>query len=304
MPDFTEQFLIDIADKKSLPSFNDPWDTSHASSSFEDWKEVTLAAFRKVASTASGLALLQAFQSTLKRTIVEPLNGSECNAHGSAVHEFVGPREYWAKVKFDPHTYMSGSECYRKRSGANPRYNHGALPDEVLFHELSHALRGILSPRHPDELTGGLKRYGSVEEFYAVVLTNIYISDATNGHSSGLRADHNHGFPLEKELSGSFTFYESSPQTFPLINQLVKENLDFCRKLAAIKASFNPLAAYFQNFHAIKAMSQSCLAKRREVLIQKLPLPKLPQVPMTVPKPGTIAKILADEALAILNVLR
>ena len=62
-----------------------------------------------------------------------------------------------------------------------------------MFHELIHAHRGALrlslNPADGTPLGGGLLRYHSEEEFLAVVLTNIYISDDTNRHLSGLRAD-------------------------------------------------------------------------------------------------------------------
>ena len=312
MPDFTDQFLYGFAEKSDTPfrvtdHNHDPWDygTSDAaariSPSYESWKEVTLAAFKKLASTTAGMALLQARQATQKWVLLMPPSLYSCNAFGASSHFFLGGHEYFAKLAFDPHAFMSGSACYQRNRLGDPRYNRGAFPDEVLFHEMVHNLRATTDKGREQDLGGGLKRYNTLEEFYAVLLTNIYISDATNRHSSGLRVDHVQHTSLEKELSGSFTFYQSSPQTVPLIDQLVNDHHDFCKKLSKVKASFNPLAAYFQNYHAIKAMSLSSLSRHREATIPRLPFP-ITQ-PADLPS-GTLAKILADDALSVLNMLR
>src|SRR6185295_5026732 len=52
----------------------------------------------------------------------------------------------------------------------------GFKPDEVLFHELTHVtrmIRGRMTRAQVDG-TGG---YGNIEEYFATVLTNIYMSD-------------------------------------------------------------------------------------------------------------------------------
>ena len=92
-------------------------------------------------------------------------------------------------------------------------------------------------------------------------LTNIYVSDVTNHHSSGLRADHADGRPLQDELSSSFTFYRSSPKVIKLMDQLVNESYLFCYNPAQVEAVFNPLAAYFKNWQLANSMSHSALAK-------------------------------------------
>jgi hypothetical protein len=199
--------------------------------------------------------------------------------------------------------YMSGSECYKRRLKMNSKPR-AALPDEVLFHELIHAYRYLTVVDADDNpVHGGLKRYDLIGDVYAIVLTNIYISDASNRHSSGLRADHDHFRPLQRELSHSFTFYQSSPQALTLMDQLVKTNPFLARGLSRVKAGFNPLAAYFQNYRAVKALSQSPLSRMREFVIGRLPVISdpipvpLPTVPEATPLEQA-AKFLKDDVLA------
>jgi hypothetical protein len=61
---------------------------------------------------------------------------------------------------------------------------------------------------------------------------------------------------LESELS-SITFYQSGTQVFGYINRLITEKYTVCKLSAAVKASFNPLAAYFQHLARVKSISQS-----------------------------------------------
>jgi hypothetical protein len=308
LPPFPENYLIRIDEisEQKADDFNAPGTLLH-SYSFNDWRATVLPPFRKIASTKSGMVLLNAFRATGKWTRIRPVWKPECNAETSVAptKDTVG-RYYKTQVLFDPQMYMSGSECYVRRLKVQPKPR-AALPDEVLFHELIHAYRDLfyLDSNHT-RLHGGLKRYDIVDDFFAIVLTNIYISDASNRHSSGLRADHDGYRPLEKELSNSFTFYQSSPQVLPLMTQLIKENDYLALELSKVKAGCNPLAAYFQNYRAVEALSQSSLAKRREVLIENLRVPaRLPMSPLpTVPEATALeaaAKFLGDAALAILK---
>ncbi len=296
MATFPEEYMIWVIDKQTDDMFKNP---ANHSFSFEDWRAAVLTALKKIASTQAGLALLQSIQSTARWVLVKPLNQAQCNAHGFGQNRWdpATGRSYMGVVAFEPQVYMSGSQCYQKSRGSDPRYNRGSFPDEVCFHELVHAYRGGFGVNSATPLGGGVTLYTDDEEFFAVVLTNIYISDVSNHLKSGLRADHTLKRPLEKELSGSFTFFQSSPQVLPLLDRLVNENYILCSKLAKVKASFNPLTAYFQNYKLAKAMSQSSLAKRRERIVPTLGLPLTPADTIA----GTIAKVLEVEALGILR---
>lgn len=72
----------------------------------------------------------------------------------------------------------------RIRPGGGPGYN----PDEILFHELVHAVRDMQGAS-----TAGFKMgnaYDNAEEFAAVVTTNVYMSEKKQ---TDLRANHGRG---------------------------------------------------------------------------------------------------------------
>ena len=300
MTDFYEPCNIQFIDE-AVYDLGPPYPVRVAP--YSKWKEAMLAALHKIGSTRSGTALFQSIKMTGMWIRARPLMYEACNANSTADFESVfnnGGRMIAATVRLEPHTYMSGSECFLQESMANSRWNHGKFPDEVLFHELVHACRTLQHITDNKALQGGLQRYDFDDEFFAIVLTNIYISDRTNRHSSGLRADHQNGRPLEKELSCSYTFYRSSPQTIKLMDRLANEMYLLCTRLAKVKAVFNPLAAYFENYHLAKAMSHSALAMQRERTVPKM---KLPNTPDARSNAEIIGDILKDDVVRLLRYL-
>jgi hypothetical protein len=308
MADFGEQFLIDI----SLNAANsDPWDRTV---NFETWKNAVLQQLVKIAASKGGMALLKAIQRTRVWHGIFPLipfDAGKCNADTlDTLHFNVDPatpskhRKYAAIIGFDPSQYVSGSLCYRNKHRDSPTSNRGARPDEVLFHELFHALRA--GHRRNRKLGGGLARYQSLEEFLAVVVTNIYISDRTNSNKSGLRADHSDHRPLEANLDTSLKFFRSSPQVLPLLRQLVADEKHLCQDLCNVKATFNPIAAVMDTQLAglLEKLSHTNLANSRELLgplsarFATEPAPPPPE-PMRALK--TVAEALAQEALRMLK---
>jgi len=133
-------------------------------------------------------------------------------------------------------------------------------------------LRLSLNPPDNTPLGGGLKWYGHEEEFLAIVLTNIYISDASNHHGSGLRADWYGGRPLEAALSTSLTFFESSPQVLPALDKFRREEKNLFEGLAGVKAGFNPLDAMLNHPREVAQLSHSKVAIEHERTVPKLPI--------------------------------
>jgi hypothetical protein len=115
----------------------------------------------------------------------------------------------------------------------------------MLFHELIHTFRNVSRRWSQTILRGGLYRYTDTEEFLAVVLTNIYISDPTNRIKSGLRADHRGFRPLEPEFGSAFGLFAASTQVFELVKRFVVDNHGFATLTANVKAPFNSIADYY-----------------------------------------------------------
>ncbi len=68
---------------------------------------------------------------------------------------------------FTPATRASG--CSRGKAAT--------LPHEILVHELVHALRRVSGHLHPHKVINRLQPYTHTEEFLAILVTNIFISD-------------------------------------------------------------------------------------------------------------------------------
>jgi len=227
---FGEQFHIEIR----KPS--DPWDTTV---NVDKWFSDVEILLRKVGSTVSGKALLQAVLDSKFWVAIEPLNWNECNAHGGATKHIRNNRTFGGIVKFDPMVFAKGSSCYKSRLGG--KYSHGGLADEVLFHEMIHALRGsVVHDKTP--LGGGLWRYADTEEFFAVVLTNIYISEKGKD-GSGLRGGERGKIPLEPYFANSLCFFASSTQILPLLREFKTKHEKLFADLAKVKSAFNPIKA-------------------------------------------------------------
>jgi hypothetical protein len=83
------------------------------------------------------------------------------------------------------------------------------------------------------------------EKFIAVIVTDIYITDPSNKSHGRLRRDYLSFKTLEPDLDQSFTFFHSSVSIYYLVERFCRENPAFTKDLAQVKASFNPIAAFY-----------------------------------------------------------
>jgi hypothetical protein len=119
------------------------------------------------------------------------------------------------------------------------------LADEVLLHELVHAMRSALNVRTPDSRGFNPpprpdQDYGNrfpLEELYAIVITNVYRSE---NHRPGLRRDHNDPkIPLPPDLRNPSAF---AALWLSQLTRLRMEMVVLFRIIAAVRCEFNPLA--------------------------------------------------------------
>jgi Effector protein len=198
-----------------------------------------------------------------------------CKADALGLTLSTGGGKYAVEVRYSPHLFAKGSYCVRSQY-PDETSDRAAQPHEVLFHELVHAYRYV-SGKHPAKATratGGLWRYDNAEEFFAVLITNIYISDPSTPIKSGLRRDHQGHQQLEKDLASSFKFFNSGAQTFEFIDRLCKDHKQLTSDLCKTKSRFNPLAAYYHDPVLARKMSHNRTAATRDV-IGHLPIPGL-----------------------------
>ena len=168
-----------------------------------------------------------------KAVLLMPYEGNDCNAE----EDGVTPGSQQSVVLFTPATRASG--CSNGKAAT--------LPHEILVHELVHALRRISSHLHAHKVIDKLRPYTHTEEFLAILVTNIFISDVTNHHKTRLRADHQSHAVLDPELADSFRFFSLGTRAFNVISAFCDENSGFARMLANVPARFNPIAAYYRN---------------------------------------------------------
>ena len=128
-----------------------------------------------------------------KAVLLMPYEGNDCNAEEDGVTR--GAQQ--SVVLFTPATGASGCSDGKAET----------LPHEVLVHELVHALRRVSGHLHPHKVINKLQPYTTTEEFLAILVTNIFISDVTNHHKTSLRADHQGHATLDPELTDWFRFF-------------------------------------------------------------------------------------------------
>jgi hypothetical protein len=206
--------------------------------------------------TRVGSILLKAIKYHGLPVEIRPYGGADCNAVGGGV---VAAGALQGVVWYSPDTFSIHGVCSPKHSAQN----RGLLWDEILFHELVHVFRNVSRKWSKRALIGGMYRYDDTEEFVAVMVTNIYISDRSNRIKTGLRADHRSFGPLAPEFSQPFGIFSSGTQVFSLVKQFCIDNPGFTRRVAndVADAQFNPLADYYASPDRAEALSKKALPR-------------------------------------------
>jgi hypothetical protein len=161
-----------------------------------------------------------------------------CNATGLDPNVDNPDYGFWrpgkATVHFSPQTWSSGP-C----AGGGV----GSRPEEILFHELVHAARFVGRDFSQIPLSGGMAGYDDEEEFFAVLITNIYLSEAGRAN---LRLDH-HGFSnLPAPMTKSEAFLKV-PENNRLIRKFCSQHPNIAPMIAKARAAFNPIRAYYDS---------------------------------------------------------
>jgi hypothetical protein len=239
----------------------------------KDYRARVRATLGLLASSDTGLVLLKAIKRTGKEIEISPWTGTTCNATAastdvrnatsaglpvldggfkqakepSALRELLGlPQEVMmgtgegsnGRIRMSPAMFGFGATgpCAGFAGSA------GASPSQVLFHELAHAYRYASGKFHPRPTVGGSAGYTNMEEFFAVVLSNVLISDPTysSGHQT-LRADHAGFAPLAPALSTSRGFVNHPPNR-NMMRELVQSDPALAKALSGVQSTFNPFA--------------------------------------------------------------
>jgi hypothetical protein len=123
--------------------------------------------------------------------------------------------------------------------------------DDQLLHELVHALRemrGELNQIPTDD-----KAWDNEEEFFAILVTNIYLSELGKKY---LQGNHHDMGLLSPALSTSEKFLGKGVSSLSrtqlenrrLVNKFVTENWGLCTNIKdKVDAKFNPIREYLRN---------------------------------------------------------
>ncbi len=121
----------------------------------------------------------------------------------------------------------------------------GALADEVLLHEMFHALRQMEGRDNPYPMTGDVKVYTNEEEFLAIHFTNTYMSaKAWPTRKVALRGGHSTQV-LDEKYSTSKGFLQNTEFRRVLVLQSYEA---LFKRMVGGKAEFNPFGELMANF--------------------------------------------------------
>ncbi len=238
------------------------------------WNADIRNALTKIEANSVGLLLLREFQRYKLWVRIKPYSFPDasdekryCNAETEPHFAATTPiRTDGAIVKASLERFADGSVCAKraaKQGGAV------AEPHEQLFHELVHAFRWSTGTAGIKRLGGGLKGYKGVEEFIAIMVTNIY---ASAGGKDVLRADWRSARQLGGAFDGSLEYFRQSSMTYPIVADFYAANKVFCLLLANIKVPFNPIRAFVKDAEKARRYAEGATAKHRD---QNLPTSKL-----------------------------
>jgi hypothetical protein len=140
------------------------------------------------------------------------------------------------RIHFTPDMWMPFS------SGRSSRFSHpptgpGTRADEVLLHELVHACRDMRGVRYR---LGVNKHMDNEEEFLAVVITNIYLSEKGQ---TDLRASHR-GYTILRDPDKFLDQTHINLQPRVLLERLRLAQFTLFQSLTEIDAPFNPVRQY------------------------------------------------------------
>jgi hypothetical protein len=159
-------------------------------------------------------------------------DGHELLANGKPVIGKGGGSD--SDISFTPGMFTK--YCNQHKNG----HRSGAQPDEVLFHEMVHAtrqMRGIFNP-----LPLGFF-YDTEEEFFAILLANIYASET--GRPIDLRSDHHTFDHLTTDTDAKF-LPGKTDYRYKLVSKLIHQEPGMALQLRNIHCLFNPIRRYYE----------------------------------------------------------
>ena len=242
----------------SVPMHADPFPKA------DEWSKAVRADIVRIAGTRVGNLLLRSLKYHGQTITIRPSAADYCNSGAMDGFEVSHSANLTVgtgvDIVFNPDTYMVGSKCEAK-SLAMGGYH--IESNEILLHEMVHALRKVSGKLNKTDLGKGLSFYGDNEEFNAVLVQGIYASE----RKQPVRSSHYHHYEIDKELNSSMRFFKSGSETFTWVEKFCLQNHGFTRALAEIGVPFNPINSYYYDREQVRNLGRSATAKRRDTLM-------------------------------------
>ncbi|WP_395664614.1 M91 family zinc metallopeptidase [Methylocella sp.] len=128
-------------------------------------------------------------------------------------------------------------------------------PDVVIFHELVHAARQARGLQEPNAPGDDYRDYDNFEEYVAIVVTNIYMSER---NLAGLLGGHDDE-PLRRPEKFLDNDQRLTPSPRELMRRLKTTQREFYDDLAAVPARFNPVREHEAELRAGRALAGAML---------------------------------------------
>ncbi|HJQ61192.1 MAG TPA: hypothetical protein VJ890_30080, partial [Vineibacter sp.] len=180
--------------------------------------------------------------------VVRPYNQGDFNARAR-----VNPELEWlkgqpglvAEIEFSSSTFahviwVKGVPLPNPRAIVFP----GFEADEVLLHELVHAARALSGDFDAAAMKGAMAPYDTEEEFVAIMVANIYISEKGKPAVFLRRSHSTEATGLaEKDTDPEIFLYKDD--NYRLVKKFCDQHPRVSRMVADVPAKFNPVRAYY-----------------------------------------------------------
>jgi outer membrane protein OmpA-like peptidoglycan-associated protein len=202
------------------------------------------AALQQISHAATGRAILSAVRAS-GWVLIGPHTGEDaardgyCNAADEGdMHEVKLMRNSTStsmlNVHFTPEIYGATSPCSKGPA---------KQPDSVLLHELVHAGRHLSRVFKKRPLPRALDGYEDQEEFFAILVQDIYLSESgrkTLDGRNNLRGAHDN----KTTEDGDPKAFLCDPAKYDLVKQYWDESPNVAPLIAQVDTDFNPIQLY------------------------------------------------------------
>lgn len=137
-------------------------------------------------------------------------------------------------IRFTPGTWTRGDKLQNHKYSPDAP---AARPDEILCHELVHAMRHTQGKLDRTRMRDG---FGRLDEFQAILVCNIYCSE----RGRPLRRNHKGHVPMQSEFARDpfrfFAWYSEEVRSF------VSDHEQLARHISTVKCPWNPIREHFE----------------------------------------------------------